>query len=73
MNKLGKYVTKLMTVVLDKEQDEFVRDLALGDLKKINTDIEEFIRKHSKDVDNEQNEKTVKKLLQEERKNVKNK
>tara|TARA_Y100000593_G_C4041706_1_gene205442 strand:- start:251 stop:472 length:222 start_codon:yes stop_codon:yes gene_type:complete len=73
MNKLGKYITKLMTVVLDKEQDEFVQGLALGDLKKINTDIEEFVRKHSTDVDDKQSEKTVKKLLQEERKNVKNK
>ena len=30
MNKLGGYITKLMTTVLDKEQEEFVKDLALG-------------------------------------------
>ena len=28
-NKFGVYIQKLMTTVLDKEQDEFVVDLAL--------------------------------------------
>ena len=34
MNKLGSYITKLMTTVLDKEQEQFVRDLALSEIKK---------------------------------------
>ena len=49
MNKLGKYVSSLMTVVLDKEQDEFVKNLALSELKSINADVEGFIRKNSPD------------------------
>jgi len=71
MNKLGSYITKLMTTVVDKEQEEFVRELALCELKRLNVDVEEFIRKHTKDVlDKKQKEKQ---LLQEDTKNVKNK
>ena len=72
MNKLGSYITKLMTTVLDKEQEQFVIDLALSELKRLNVDVEEFIRKHTKDISDEI-EKTEKKLLQEDKKNVKNK
>ena len=32
MNKLGSYITKLMTTVLDNEQEQFVKDLALSEL-----------------------------------------
>ena len=60
-----------MTVVLDKEQDEFVRNLALSELKSISADVEGFIRKNSPD-ESENIEKTEKQLLQED-KNVKNK
>ena len=72
MNKLGNYITKLMTTVLDSEQEEFVKTLALSELKRLNVDIEEFVRKNTKD-NSEEIEKTEKKLLQEDKKNVKNK
>ena len=71
MNKLGSYITKLMTTVLDSEQEEFVRELALGELKRLNVDMNDFIRKHTKD-DLDKIKETEKKLLQED-KNVKNK
>ena len=71
-NKLGTYITKLMTTILDKEQEEFVVNLAFSELKRLNVDIEEFLRKHSKDDSNEIKE-TKKILLQEEKENVKNK
>ena len=71
MNKLGSYITKLMTTVLDSEQEEFVKDLALSELNRLNVDVNEFIRKHTKDISDEIKE-TEKKLLQED-KNVKNK
>ena len=29
MNKLGSYITKLMTTIIDSEQEQFVIDLAL--------------------------------------------
>ena len=71
MNKLGNYITKLMTTVLDKEQDDFVRELALSELERLNVDVSEFINKHLKD-DIDKIKETEKKLLQED-KNVKNK
>ena len=72
MNKLGNYITKLMTTVLDSEQEEFVRELALGELTRLNVDMNDFIRKHTKD-DLDKIKETEKKLLQEDKKNVKDK
>ena len=66
MNKLGNYITKLMTTVLDTEQEEFVKELALGELTRLNVDMNDFIRKHTKD-DFDKIKKTEKKLLQEDR------
>ena len=71
-NKLGSYISKLMTTVLDNEQEQFVRDLALSELTRLNVDIEEFVRKHLRD-DSDKINKTKKQLLQEDKKNVKNK
>ena len=70
MNKLGSYITKLMTTVLDTENDEFVKDLALSELTRLNVNVSEFINKHTKDMFEKQEEKQ---LLQEDKKNVKNK
>jgi len=71
MNKLGGYITKLMTTVLDSEQEQFVKDLALSELTRLNVDVNEFINKHEKD-DIDKIKETEKKLLQEDR-DVKNK
>ena len=71
MNKLGNYITKLMTTVLDSEQEEFVKELALGELKRLNVDMNDFIRKHTKD-DFDKAKETEKQLLQED-KDVKDK
>ena len=71
MNKLGNYITKLMTTVLDTEQEEFVKELALGELTRLNVDVNDFIRKHTKN-DLDKIKETEKKLLQEDR-NVKDK
>ena len=71
-DKLGTYITKLMTTILDKEQEEFVVNLAFSELKRLNVDIEEFLRKHSKD-DVDEVKETEKILLQEEKENVKDK
>ena len=71
MNKLGSYITKLMTTVLDNEQEQFVKDLALSELTRLNVDVNEFINKHTKD-DIDKIKETEKQLLQED-KDVKNK
>ena len=69
-NKLGTYITKLMTTILEKDQEDFVKNLAFSELKRLNVDIEEFLRKNSKN-DSENVEKTEKILLQEDKENVK--
>jgi hypothetical protein len=73
MNKLGSYIQKLMVTVIDKEQEPFVQELALGELRRLNVDMNDFIRKHTKDDFDEEKEKQNKKLLQEDKKNVKDK
>ena len=70
-DKLGSYISKLMTTILDKEQDEFVIELALSELKMLNIDIESFVVKHEQD-DSAEVEKTVKQLLQEDVKDESN-
>ena len=67
MNKLGSYITKLMTTVIDKEQEEFVKELALSELTRLNVDVNEFIGKHTKDDFDKEKEKQDKKLLQEDK------
>ena len=64
-DKFGPYITKLMATVLDFKEDEFVRSLAIEELRRLNVDIEEFIRKQYQ-VDEEET-KTEKQLLQEDK------
>ena len=61
-----------MTTILEKDQEDFVKNLAFSELKRLNVDIEEFLRKNSKG-DSENVEKTEKILLQEDKENVKDK
>ena len=66
MNKLGGYITKLMTTILDSEQEQFVIELALSELTRLNVDVNDFIRKNTKDISDEIKQ-TEKKLLQEDK------
>ena len=70
-DKLGPYIQKLMTTIVDEDQDEFVTDLAWNELKRLNSNVEEFLVKHDDD-DTKQSEQTIKQLLQEEKENGKN-
>lgn len=67
-NKLGPYVQRLMTTILDKDQEEFVTNLALSELKRLNSDIASFVMKHEIP---EQEKHTEKELLTEEKKDGK--
>ena len=67
-DKLGPYIQKLMTTVLDNKEDEFVKDLALTELGRLKVNIEEFVVTHS-NIDDVVKEKTEKQLLQEEKGN----
>ena len=68
-NKFGPYIQRLMSTVLDNEQEQFVKDLALSELTRLKVDMDSFIMKMNKK--NDDNESTIKQLLQEETKNVK--
>ena len=46
-DKLGPYITKLMTTVIDKDLDDFVKQLALSELQRLGQDVNDFIEKHS--------------------------
>ena len=70
-DKFGSYITKLMTTIINSEQEQFVKDLALGELTRLNVDMNDFIRKHTKD-DFDKAKETEKQLLQED-KDVKDK
>ena len=72
MNKLGNYISKLMTVVIDKDEEQFVKDLALSELRRLNVDMNDFIRTHTQSVKDEI-ENIEKQLLQEDKKDVKDK
>ena len=63
-DKFGPYITKLMATVLDFKEDEFVRGLAIEELRRLNVDIEEFIRKQYQEDEEETKEKQ---LLQEDK------
>ena len=64
-DKFGPYITKLMATVLDFKEDMFVRSLAIEELRRLNVDIEEFIRKQYQE--DEEETKTEKQLLQEDK------
>ena len=63
-NKLATYIQTLMTVILDKEEEQFNKDLAYSELKRLNTDVSEFLLKNRTD-DEEEKEHNEKQLLLE--------
>jgi len=70
-DKFGAYITKLMTTVKDFKEEEFVRNLAIDELRRLNVNIDDFIRSNTISGKEEQPE-VEKELLQEE-KDVKDK
>ena len=72
VDKLGPYIQKLMTTVIDMKEDEFVKDLALTELNRLKVNINEFLVKHYQ-VDDVAEEKPEKQLLQEDKENVSDK
>ena len=72
VDKLGPYIQKLMTTVLDNKEDDFVKDLALTELTRLKVNINEFLVKHYQ-IDDVAEEKLEKQLLQEDKENVSDK
>ena len=70
-DKFGAYINTLMTTVIDKEQDEFVKKLAWDELRRLNVNIDEFVRNNS--ISSQEEKQEVEKELLQEDKNVKDK
>ena len=70
-DKLGSYITKLMTTIVDKEQEEFVKNLALSELTNVKNSLEEFIVKNTIKTDEFPEEGTTEKQLLQEKENGK--
>jgi len=66
-DKFGPYIQKLMTTILDKKQEEFVKELAYTELHRLNVNIEEILLKHQKSYDEEIENEKEKQLLQEDK------
>ena len=72
-DKLGSYITKLMTTIVDKGQEEFVKNLALSELTSIKESLEEFIVKKTIKTEDFSEKTTEKQLIQENKNGKKNK
>ena len=72
VDKLGPYIQKLMTTVIDSKEDDFVKDLAVNELTRLKVNIEEFLLKNLQNEDDSE-VKQEKQLLQEDKKNVNDK
>ena len=67
IDKLGPYIQKLMTTVIDNKEDDFVKELALTELNRLKVNIDEFLVKHIQQIDGVAEEKPEKQLLQEDK------
>ena len=69
-DKLGTYITKLMTTALDKDAEEFIKDLAMSELQRLNVNISDFIRttldSKNKETLERERKQEEKQLLQED-------
>ena len=50
-NKLGLYITNLMTTSIDTDLPKFVRILAFEELKKLHDDMSRFLFDHIDDIE----------------------
>ena len=66
VDKLGPYIQKLMTTVIDNKEDDFVKELALTELNRLKVNIDEFLVKHLR-IDDVAKEQIEKQLLQEDK------
>ena len=47
-DKYGTYILKLMTVIMDTDQEKFIRKLSWDELKKMNDDLSSFLMNKEK-------------------------
>ena len=69
-DKYGPYIQKLMTVVIDAEQDKFVQMLAWSELNRLKAAMDEILNKNNP-IDDSQEQEETKKILLQEKQNAK--
>ena len=57
-DKLGPYISQLMATIVDKEQDDFVKELAINELERLKVDLNSFLLKYIKNDDDTKSEET---------------
>ena len=62
-DKYGSYIQKLMSVILDEEQEEFVKNMSWGELKQIRDGISGFLEKQKPKESHEKQENPKQQLL----------
>ena len=72
VDKLGPYIQQLMATAIESE-DDFVKELSLSELSRLKVNIEEFLHKHIQQDEIPDEKQEEKQLLQEDKKDVKNK
>ena len=63
IDKYGSYIQKLMSIVLDKEQEEFVKNMSWGELKQIRDGLSGFLEKQKPKEPHEKQENPKQQLL----------
>jgi hypothetical protein len=73
-DKLGPYIKKLMLVVIDRDQDDDVKQLAWDELTRLKINISEFLDENEQSqFDRDIKKEKQKQLLQEDKENVSDK
>jgi hypothetical protein len=62
-DKYGAYIQKLMSIVLDEEQEEFVKNMSWGELKQIRDGLSGFLEKKKPKEPREKQENPKQQLL----------
>ena len=67
-DKLGPYIQKLMLIVIDREADDDVKQLAWDEIRRLNINLDEFLDKNKEDkFENVRKKELKKQLLQEDK------
>ena len=72
-NKLGSYIQKLMLLIIDKKEDDDIIQLAWDELRRLSTDLDEFLTNNIEDTFDKVQRKAIKKQLLQEEDNVSDK
>ena len=62
-DKYGAYIQKLMSIILDEEQEEFIRNMSWGELKQIRDGLGSFLEKQTPKEPHEKQENPKQQLL----------